>query len=122
MSGRTLAWSAPLPSVFSAQMLRACGASAFWRRGIWSGEERGASALLQPVTLGEPLNSSVFSFFNLPSRGKKKNKIYSFYPERPKCEVTGKLFKLEIVISSSGLLLSCCFYYSFFDSFATVLS
>lgn len=74
MSGRTLAWSAPLPSVFSAQMLRACGASAFWRRGIWSGEERGASALLQPVTLGEPLNSSVFSFFNLPSRGKKKTK------------------------------------------------
>lgn len=59
MSGRTLAWSTPLPSVFSAQMLRACGAS--------------ASALLQPVTLGEPLNSSVLSFFNLPSGGKKQN-------------------------------------------------
>lgn len=68
-----LAWSAPLPSVFSAQMLRACGASAFQRYGIWSGEERGASALLQPVTLGEPLNSSVLSFFNLPSGGKKQN-------------------------------------------------
>lgn len=53
-------------------MLRACGASALWRRGVWSGEERGASVLLLPVTLGEPLNS-VFSFFNLPSGGKKQN-------------------------------------------------
>lgn len=44
-----LAWSA-LPSVISAQTLRACGASAFWRHGVWSSEESRASVLLLPVT------------------------------------------------------------------------
>lgn len=38
----------------------------------WWGRGRGVSVLLLPVTLGEPLNF-VFSFFNLPSGGKKQN-------------------------------------------------
>lgn len=62
-----------MPSTLSVlQCSELVGASALWRRGVWSGEERGASVLLLPVTLGEPLNS-VFSFFNRPSGGKKQN-------------------------------------------------
>lgn len=82
-SGGALSW---MPSTLGVlrPMLRACGASALWRRGVWSGEERGASVLLLPVTLGEPLNS-VFSF--LICQVEEKSKIYSFFMKSWKTKV-----------------------------------
>lgn len=61
----------PLPSVFSVQCSELVGPR-LYGAAVFGVEERGASVLLLPVTLGEPLNS-VFSFFNRPSGGKKQN-------------------------------------------------